>query len=213
MLSANETTKLPRERKPSTSKHETERERLFWKVIRAYRKRSQSLIRRKPDPTGRRKKRTAKDADFVKDVESAARFALQGTGLLAEWQRIANDNVWQAPSVMRQVIGRCARVYRERGLSPDCYFREKSNIRKRYPHKSLGKNWFCELHDLQAITECFKDAAGKIVRLQCGCERREDIAAAVPVRGAVVSIDELPATAFLPFGDDTAMLGGFGTAA
>jgi hypothetical protein len=114
---------------------------------------------------------------------------------------------------MQQIIGRCARVYQERGLEPDFSIREKSSVRKLYPRRLLGKNWFCERHGLQAVTECFKDQEGYIMQLECGCDRRKDIEAAVPVKKTVASIGALPAAASLPFRDGTAMPEKRGTAA
>ena len=68
---ANKTGRTPRKRKTSTTETQIEREHLFWEVTLAYRKRSQSLVNRNPDATGRKKSRTA--AKYVTDVESATR--------------------------------------------------------------------------------------------------------------------------------------------
>ena len=216
----NAETKLPRtcKRKPSTHKPRIEREdnRLFWGVVEAFHRLgfSEPLVSSNPNLTGRKKKRTATVADFVIDVESATQLALQGTGLLAQWHRLAKDNVRPVPGVMRQIIGLCSPVYRERGLQPDGYFkssgrtgglhsvhrtRAKSGARNssRYRHRVVGTRAYCEEHGLQTVTGVSKDADEEILLLECGCKRRKDSEAAVAPSGSV-SIATLPSHAFRP---------------
>lgn len=216
MLSANETIKTPRERKPSTQPHiERENCGLFWDVVQKYQRLgfSEPLVSSNPNPTGRKKKRTATVAEFGIDVESAAQCALQGTGLFDDWNRLAKDNLQPVPEVMRKIIGLCTPVYRERGLQPDRYFnasgrtvkqprsvhhtRAKSSVRNYSSHHRYGvleKNTrvFCKEHGLQDVRDFFKHPDGNKMLLGCGCDRREDIAVSVPVRGSVVSIAALP---------------------
>jgi hypothetical protein len=53
---------------------------------------------------------------------------------------------------------------------------------------------------MQPVAVRIKHPDGDILRLQCGCVRRVDIRAAVPVRESVVYIAALEAVAKLPSG-------------
>jgi hypothetical protein len=208
---AKETARTPRKPKPSTTKAQIEREALFWKVTLAYRESSQSLVSQNPDVTV-----CSMASDFVRDVESATQFALQGKGLFPEWQRLAKDDVWQVPRVMRQIIGPCARVYRERGLQPDRYFTTSGRGSERPSPRSVLRTHTrvrCREHGVQAVTHRFPNPDGDIMRLKCGCDRRLDIAAAVPVSGAVVNIATPPIVAANSTSDSPSMPEELGIAA
>lgn len=197
----------PSNRKPSTAKPKIEREHLFWQVIRAYREQSQLLASRRP--TGRRKRCAA--AEFVKHVESATRCALQGTGLFDSWQRLVSDDMWQTTRLMRQIVGRCAREYLDRGLAPYCFApsdRRAPRSALRTPTRAL-----CKQHGVRAVTHVFLNHDGKILRLDCGCDRREGIEAAVPVRGCALIMAAVPAAASDPISDSASVPEEIGTAA
>jgi hypothetical protein len=219
------TTATPHKQKPSTNNHQIDSNDydLFSEVVREYGSLvfCQSLISNNPDPIAFDKKRTSPEANFVRDVESATNCAFQGTDLFDDWLRLAKNDNLPKFGVRQQIIRLCAPVYRERGLSPDSYVPSsrhtggKSNgwNQTHYRHSVVGGSALCKKHGLQTVTKCFKDDAGEILQLQCGCNRRMDNAVAVAIRGTVVCIATPPAAAPLSFGDDTTMLGWFGTAA
>jgi hypothetical protein len=227
-------TAMPHRQKPSTTEPQIEREDcdLFWEVIRNY----GSLVfsERNPDPIARRYKRNSVEGNFAKDVESATNCALQRTSLIDDWLRLAKGEKRIRSSVRKQIISLCAPVYRERGLSPDSYFapsgqtggrrygvqrtQAKSSVRNYNSHHRYGvleKNTsvLCHDHGMQTVKDYFKNHDGNIMRLQCGCDRRANIARAVPVKSTVACIAALPAATPLPFGDDTTMFGWFDNAA
>jgi hypothetical protein len=223
---------LAGKQEPSTTNRQIEREDcdLFWEVIQKY----GSIVFPDPQANGKQnrtaliRKRTPASAGFLKRVESATNCALQGTSLIDDWIRLAQNDNRPKSGVTQQIIDLCALVYRERGLSLDPCFTTSGRTGERvrrprtksiwnqthYSHSKVGRSrYYCEQHGLQTVTNSFKDDAGEILKLQCGCKRRMDVDAAVPVRGTVVSIDELPAAASHSTRDATTMSGWFGGAA
>lgn len=192
----------PLKRKPSTTKLETERQNdnLFWEIINLYRKLSpyQTLVSSNPDPNGVVKKHTEVFADFLVDVESASRRALQGTGLFYEWQKLANYDRWPEFRVSQRIIRLCANAYRERRLQPDCHSTPSGREGEPPARKSALRRptrLLCNKHDLQTVTHRIPNPDGNIMLLKCGCNRREDIAAAAPIRGTVVNVATSSASA------------------
>lgn len=186
-------------KRPTTKPQiQPENERLFWDKVHTYKRLTNSL------------KQTAADVDFVRDVESATRLALQGTGLFCDWQRLVNEDIWPESRVRMRIIRLCASVYRKRGLQPDWYLERRasrslcstwteSSVRSGGSYRRCGvleKNSrvLCMEHGVQAVADYIKNPDGNILRLECGCDRGEDISAAVPVRGTVSIATRPPTT-------------------
>lgn len=200
------TTETLDEQKTPTIEHQIEsaNERLFWKVIQAYRKHSRSLDG--CEQTGRRMRRTSIAEDFVDDVESATGYALQGTCLIDDWFCLI-QGVLPRTNVKELLIGLCGPVYRVMGLAPD-YFKEKGSIWKHLyePSELLWDTRVCERHGVQTVAECFKDCDGYAMQLDCGCNSR-------PARELGIRMAALPTTSAHSIKDTASMAEEHGTAA